>query len=467
MLYSQDKGAGFIATNRLGLGAKAGDISALQADPKAALLAQVGADLTQDRAWSNFDRDAAHRAAKMRAENAVQRGDARDTLREEAQAAGRKVYQGGTTAVLRSRLTTDSGFAERWAAFLSNHLSISTTAGPPIRPWLPLYEAEVIRPRAFARFADLVYASATHVGMLIYLDQARSIGPNSQVGQRRSNAGLNENYARELMELHTLGVDSGYDLDDIQNLAKVLTGWTIVTAAMRDRMLQGVDASPGEAAFISAFHEPGKKRVLGKTYGEGAQATRAVIEDLCAHPETARFLATKLLTHFMGTAQDDDVETLARAYAASDGDLGEVAKAMLGLDRLWRGEGQIFRSPQDYMVALMRAVGAGNLGRDAMRASRQFLGDSKQLPWSANSPQGYLDGLNAWADPNAVKARTDYAQIIGMDLAENAQSVDASGLAEQVLDLSVAQNLASALGNAPDRGTALTLLFAAPQFMWR
>ena len=467
MVYSAPHTSAFVATNRLGLGARAGDIAALKADPKAAVLSQIGADLRGDHAWRNFDRAAARDAATMRAKTTGLQGDARQEAREAAQAAGRRIYQAGTTALLRSRLTTDLGFAERWGAFLSNHLCISSTAGPPIRPWLPLYEVEVIRPNAFGRFADLVFASATHGGMLIYLDQARSIGPNSPVGTRRGNAGLNENYARELLELHTLGVDGGYEISDIRDLAKILSGWSLVTAALPPRMTRGVNANPGDAAFIPAFHEPGRKRVMGKTYGEGVAATNAVIEDLCARPQTARFLATKILLHFMGSAADSHVDTLARAYMASDGDLAAVARALLNLDQLWRGEGQIFRSPQDYLVALLRAVGPDNMGRDALRASRQFLTDSRQLPWGASSPQGYLEGLNTWADPNAIKARTDYAQLISIDLAENARNIDASDLGTQVLDLTVAPNLASALGNAPDRQTALTLLFASPQFMWR
>ena len=467
MLYSSRHGAAHLVANRLGLGARVGDVALYRSDPKGAALGQIGVDLINAKGWGRFDPPAAHAALKTRAlistlPNADQ-ADARSAAQEE----GRKVYGQGVGALIASQVASDAGFAERWAGFWSNHLTISASAGPPIRPVLPLYEHEVIRPHCFGRFADLVYASATHAGMLIYLDQARSVGPNSRAGKRRNGAGLNENYARELLELHTLGVNGGYDLDDIQNLAKILTGWTVVAGRQALRLSEREGFEIGQAAFVSHMHEPGRKTVLGKTYGEGAAATRQVIDDLCRTPQAATLISRKLLAHFVGdSATARDEAALSQAFQDSDGDLRVLAAALLNLDSLWRAKSPLIRTPQDYLVALLRATG-GRMDRSVLTMGRQFFTDQKQLPWTAPSPQGWSGDLNAWADPNALKARTEFARQFALDFALKNPKIDASTLGEDIIDLSVAPALASALGNAADRAQALGILFAAPQFMWR
>ena len=464
MLYSSQNGAAFVASNRLSLGAKPGEARALATDPKAALLAQIGIDLGQAPGWADFDLSTAYAAAAaFQALQGLPRRD-REDARLEAQAGGRQVRQQGTRALLTARLRSEAGFAERWAAFLSNHLCVSATAGPTIQPGLPTYEVEVIRAHAFGPYAELVKASAKHPAMLVYLDQWRSVGPNSLVGQRRSNAGLNENYARELLELHTVGVDGGYDLDDIQELAKLLTGWTIMTPLVQERIVRSANIPVGTVTFLSQAHEPGRKTVMGQSYGEGEGAIDQVITDLCALPQTARFLSSKILRHFVGQVREADLDRLAAAYLTTGGDLGAVAAALLALDSTWQADTPIFRTPLDYLTALMRGLDIPRLSQDFTRGAGQFLTAQNHLLWSPSSPQGFSEDLDAWADPNALKTRTEFVR---MAMGTLNQIPDASELGEQLLDLSAAPDLASALGNANSREDALTLLLASPQFMWR
>ena len=467
MLYSSTQGARYVLANRLGLGATRREVQRYRSDPKEAARAQIGADLNQNQGWQRYDPRETYEVAQAFIDLRDGDASAREDARMAAQALGRGVYASGVFALIGAHLSSEAPFAERWSAFFSNHLAVSASRGPEIRAILPLYEHEVIRPHCFGRFADLVFASATHAGMLLYLDQAQSVGPNSWLAGRRQQLGLNENYARELLELHTVGVDGGYDLEDIQSLAKLLTGWTLPQMPHLRRLTRDLSGVPTGAAFIEQIHEPGRKTVLGTTYGEGPESTRQVIEDLCARPETANFLSGKVLQHFVGDAATPaDQEQLARAYLESGGDLSALAEALLDLDSLWRAETPLFRKPLDFLVALGRGLGFRSLDRGTREGIRQFLSVQKQLPWTAPSPQGWSEDLNAWADPNALKSRTDFIREI-TPVAFARARIDASDLGERLLDLSAAPALASALGNAADREQALTLLLASPQFMWR
>ncbi len=260
------------------------------------------------------------------------------------------------------RVTSDRPFVERLVAFWSNHLCVSTGAKVLVAPLAGSYEREAIRPHVLGRFEDMVLASARHPAMLVYLDNFQSIGPNSRGGQfsgrggRGQKRGLNENYARELLELHTLGVDGGYTQQDVQELAKILTGWTVAglvrgapqVTAQRGRRPNGrTGATPATAdpdrngpigfTFQALLHEPGAKTVLGVKYGDdGEEEGERVIRALCRHPSTARFVATKLVTHFVGDQPPAAaVDRIARVFRDSDGDLRAVSLALVDLDDAW------------------------------------------------------------------------------------------------------------------------------------
>jgi uncharacterized protein (DUF1800 family) len=260
------------ALNRFGLGARPGEVDTL-GDPKRWLTRQFEGPppLLDDSSLPS----PATLGEGMRELRQAQTARDRNALRE-ARVALRDVTQAEAHASLAERVRTERPFVERLVAFWSNHLCVSAASKPAVAPMAGAYEREVIRAHVLGRFEDMVLASARHPAMLLYLDNAQSIGPDSpaaQVASRRPRArgvGLNENYARELMELHTVGVNGGYTQADVTELARVLTGWTVngpggagaprLQAAMR----RGMEAeTKGSFAFLPALHEPGTRTVRG------------------------------------------------------------------------------------------------------------------------------------------------------------------------------------------------------------
>src|SRR5690606_8654814 len=251
--------------------------------------------------------------------------------------------------VLTHRLTTDTPVLERLVAFWSNHLCISASANIRVAALAGAYEREAIRPHVLGRFEDMGLASASHPAMLMYLANAQSIGPASpsaRAQQRRragARRGLNENYARELLELHTLRVDGGYTQQDVQELARIFTGWTIsgLPGARRAGSAgSGGDSSSDDSirhVFQPLMHEPGSKMVLGVRYEEaGADEGRRVIRALCRHPSTARFIARKLATHYIAdTPPAAAVDAVARTFADTDGDLRATMRALIARPEAW------------------------------------------------------------------------------------------------------------------------------------
>ncbi|MEL7303645.1 MAG: DUF1800 family protein, partial [Pseudomonadota bacterium] len=219
----------------------------------------------------------------------------------------RRIYLEEVQARIRKGRETSAPLLERLVMFWSNHFAVSTRKGQ-VRGIAGAFEREAIRPHVLGRFADMLRAVEQHPAMLIYLENRASAGANSRVGQRRKR-GLNENLAREILELHTVTEASGYGQADVTALANLITGWTIA----RDRA--GVDRG-GRFQFNPRMHASGAFEVLGKTYRSGSErAGEAVLDDLARHPNTAEHLARKLVTHFIGgNAAPDLVARLATTF---------------------------------------------------------------------------------------------------------------------------------------------------------
>jgi uncharacterized protein (DUF1800 family) len=306
----------------------------------------------------------------------------------------------------------------------------------------------------------MVLASAKHPAMLVYLDNFQSIGPNSRgarAGRGAQRRGLNENYARELLELHTLGVDGGYTQQDVQELAKMLTGWTVSGLGRRF----GGDRIGFE--FQQLLHEPGPKTLLGVRYAEGgaAEAERA-IEALCRHASTARFVATKLVAHFVSdTPPAAAVDRIAKVFRDSGGDLRAVAAALIDLPEAWSEGARKFRSPQDWLVAIMRAFNVGEAPEMLTAVLRQL----RHPLWSPQAPKGFDDTTTAWADPDALLNRAELARTITRRL--RAKPVDPRGLLD-VVDVPAGDPLPKFVADGsiamPER---VALLLAGPAFQWR
>jgi uncharacterized protein (DUF1800 family) len=402
--------------------------------------------------------------------------------------ARRRVVEMGASEVhntLSVRATTDRPFVERLVAFWSNHLCVSTGAKVLVAPLAGSYERDVIRPHVLGRFEDMVLASAKHPAMLFYLDNFQSVGPSSrgaQAGQRGNGQrrGLNENYARELLELHTLGVNGGYTQQDVQELAKILTGWTVngiggqAARAMRSaqprRRARG-SAAPARPqpdgrigfAFEELLHEPGSKTVLKTRYNEaGVEEGERVIRALCRHPSTAQFVATKLVTHFVSDEPPAAaVERVARAFRTSDGDLKVVARALVDDADAWRDDTLKFRTPQDWFVAVLRGFGAPEASPNAPVVLRQL----RQPFWSPAAPKGFGDTIQEWADPDSLLNRGELARTISKQ--PGVRGLDPRSLADLV-DVPAGNPLHALLADTSISGPErVALAIAGPAFQWR
>jgi uncharacterized protein (DUF1800 family) len=474
------------ALNRFGLGARPGDRRRI-GDPRAWLRQQLNGGPPRLAAPDGASPEAIGEA--VRGFRALVRGadDERRRARQRIVAIGAAEVR----AALTSRVTTDRPFVERLVAFWSNHLCVSIGAKVLVAPLAGAYEREAIRPHVLGRFEDLVLASATHPAMLVYLDNFQSIGPASRgarlggrggasgaAGQRR---GLNENYARELLELHTLGVDGGYGQQDVQELARILTGWTVegfgvarqaqaqaspargrIGRRLRAARLPAADG-PMAFAFVDLLHEPGPKTVLGTRYAEdGMDEGRRAIRALCRHQSTARFIARKLVTHFVADDPPQPaVDRIAAVFRSTEGDLKAVSQALVELPEAWRDEPRKFRAPQDWLVAALRALGATEVRENTAALLRQL----RQPLWSPQAPKGFGDTMPEWADPDSLLNRGELARTLTRLPAFRA--VDPGALAD-VVDLPAGNPLHGLLADAsipaPER---LALALAGPAFQWR
>jgi uncharacterized protein (DUF1800 family) len=390
-----------------------------------------------------------------------------DETRKFIQKSVRENYVAAIGARANAALVTPAPFVERLVHFWANHFAVSADKLPVIG-LAGLLEFEAIRPTVMGRFADMLLAVERHPAMLLYLDQAQSVGPDSRIGRfvagRGRKAGLNENLGREILELHTLGVRSGYTQADVTEFARALTGWT-VSGLLRGPSARGIGVAgpPGEFVFADAIHEPGPRTLLGRTYGQqGEGQARAILLDLAAHPATARHIATKLARHF---AADDPppalVARLETAFLKSGGDLPTLYRALIDSPETWSRASPKFRSPWDWSIAALRAVGARDLKAQQVAGIMNQLG---QPVWKPGSPAGYDDIAPTWAGPDALVRRVEAADRIA---ARAAESTDARALAPQLLGDGLTPATAQALARAESPAQALALLLVSPEMLRR
>jgi uncharacterized protein (DUF1800 family) len=366
-----------------------------------------------------------------------------------------KTFRAEALARLQRAVLADCGVTERLVAFWSNHFCISAGKGQLDRIWAGAFEREAIRPHVFGRFADMLMAVEQHPAMLFFLDNQQSLGPDSRAGLNRKR-GLNENLAREIMELHTLGVGGGYSQDDVTSLARIITGWTFVGR-------QGVLGEPGTFVFNANAHEPGPQQLLGKTYpAGGVEQGEAALADIARHPSTAKFIATKLARHFVA---DDPppalVARLADTFVKTDGDLKAVTLALVDSDEAWSAPLTKMRSPYDYLVA------TGRLLAHVPEDPGPYLGGLNVLGqplWSPAGPNGFPDTAAAWAAPEGMKLRLDIAAQLSSRVGN---TVDARDLLESAFADAASPDTRRTIERAESRQQALALLLMSPEFQRR
>jgi uncharacterized protein (DUF1800 family) len=440
-----------IAANRFGYGARAEDAAAIARDPRGWLAGQIVASAAPLQT-AGLENATARTREFLEARAAKGDGGAEIQLRRQL----KENFRYETGRAIRVAAETPQPFQERLVRFWCNHLTVSAQR-PGAAPMVVSYERDAIRPHIFARFEDLLIAATRHQAMLFYLDNAASIGPSSAAG-KMIKRGLNENHAREILELHTVGVDAGYAQGDVRELANILTGWSVVSPQVARRL----GGTIGEAKFIAAAHEPGPKTVLGQTFAEGGEAEGvAALMFLACHPATARRIATKLARHFVADRPADAViARLEDVYRKTNGDLRALARALIDLPEIWQTPSAKVRTPFEFMMATFRLFG--------------FTPEDEKLPvmlqvmghpiHTAPSPAGWPDEAKDWVAPEAMLRRIEWAAAVARRLPVREAPVELAGRA---LGAVARPETMHAIAAAPSPQDGVALLLASPEFQRR
>ena len=477
------------AVNRFGLGARPGDLAQLT-DPESWVLAQVHQPLAGASLLAGLPTSLEY----LRREGVVNR-KRRDLRREHRglpdQAPGpdgkpvnplAEIYREEfgadlqREAVARWRLAaaTDTPFAERLVRFWSNHFAVSVDKGPAHLYAAP-FEREAIRPHWNGRFIDLLLAVETHPAMLRYLDQAQSVGPDSLLARRVDRRlarrarredqpprqlGLNENLAREIMELHTLGVGAHYSQGDVTEFARALTGWSMPYPGQLDR-------GDFDSAFLyrAATHEPGARTVMGRRYDDtGFDQARAILATFAVHPATAQHLSLQLARHLVA---DDPpaplVERMAAAYLRSDGYLPAMYAELIRAPEAWDPKAIKFRTPQDYLVAGLRG---GNIAiGDSPQPFEAWANRLGQPTFMPRSPAGFSDVAADWIGADALWKRIQTAEALAVRVPR--AGIDPHAFGRALLGPCLRADTATAMARAEAPQQAIAIAFASPEFQWR
>jgi len=465
-----------IALNRFGLGAKPSD--AVPGDPRHwlsgqfdrfdprpaafAALPDAGAMVKAYREQQQAMRQAARLMpsadAPAQPGKTAQQMFARVDFAQDVQALYRQAVQART----QSALETQAPFVERMVHFWSNHFCVSAD-NPQTSAFVGGFERDAIRPHVLGRFEDMLLAVEQHPAMLIYLNQIQSIGPDSPAARRAAlrnpgkPRGINENLGREIMELHTLGVRSGYTQADVTEFARALTGWSVGAQGPRD------DGNADDFAFRPDLHEPGPRTILGKTYAQdGAEQGRAALVDFARAPATASHVATKLARHVAGDAPPPAlVARLAAAFAKNRGDLPTLYRTLIDSPEAWMPAPLKFKTPWEWTVSALRGLGRAQVGQLQMAGVQSQLG---QPVWKPGSPAGWDDIAASWAAPDALLRRVEFAQRL---VAPIGDAIDARTLGPALFPAAFSPATADQVNRADSPGSALALLLVSPDFLRR
>jgi uncharacterized protein (DUF1800 family) len=479
-----------IAVLRFGLGARPGDLAVAASDPRAWLTAQIGgpAPLAGNTPLAPSDQIftevlAARDELQEMKREATARSAAVDTPAAGATAAAAfnpvrdaylPHYRAQVLARAQSAALTARPFAERLVHFWTNHFAVSADKGA-VFGIAGTLENEAIRPNVNGRFADLLTAVEQHPAMIAFLDNQYSVGKDSELAllaarraarqgtmgapdQPKREFGINENLAREILELHTLGVNGGYTQTDVTSFAQIITGWSI--GGGKGRLAGG---TPGRFYFRDNLHEPGAKTFLGKTYTEdGRRQGEAVLADLSRHPATARFIATKLVRHFVA---DDPppaaVERVAHAFRKSGGDLPHVYAALIEAPEAWDAEMRKFKTPEDFVFSTLRALNVSPSQPEEIVRSFDLLGQRQYVP---GSPAGWPDTSRSWDGSDALMHRVLWASRAA---SRYERGIDPVELAASSLGAYARPETLTALRRASSSSQALALLLMSPEFQRR
>jgi uncharacterized protein (DUF1800 family) len=480
MIPTRKDTAAAIAANRFGLGARPGELSAVERDPQDWLARQLkGTPPVLAGQGLRPSSETLAKVLELRKQVAEERrarksdsssdDEARVATALKLPAVYRPVYIDEVHARFAHSVSTERPFLERLTQFWTNHFAVSIDK-IAVLGLAGAMEREAIRPRVTGHFTDLLLAVEKHPAMILYLDNQASIGPNSRAAQfvgRRGNgrkAGINENLAREILELHTLGVADGggvygpwggYTQADVTSFAKLLTGW---------RAEEG-EKGADPVQFEGPRHEPGSKTVMGKTYPEGPKALDAILHDLAAHPNTARHVSAKLARHFVADQPPKAlVDRLVATYQKTDGDLAAMYRTLIDAPESWDAAAGKLKTPEEFGISTLRLLGMNEsiFGRKEPDGAIASMG---QRTHYAPSPAGWPDMAEEWLGPEAMWKRVEWAMRVAKEMPPNA--VDARALARESLGPRLSDTTAKQIERAADGQQAVVLLLLSPEFQRR
>ena len=444
-----------IAVTRFGLGAQRGEIKLASESPENWLLEQLDTKNVQSVAWSNLIHSSQalsiafqyrRNRNKMMSAQENKRSKSfnrfvRDNLESEVKA--RAIYAAQTKAPFHERLTR----------FWANHFSVSAR-NRQTNLLAGAYEREAIRPNILGNFTDLAIEAIFHPAMLTFLDNVSSVGPNSRAGQRR-NKGLNENLAREVLELHTITPAAGYDQKDVTEFAKALTGWTI---GQNKKDLRGT----GRTTFNDTLHEPGMRKVLGRKYSnKGNRQAISILKTICAHPDTAKNIAQKLARHFVSDIPPPSlVKRLEDNFIKTNGDLKSLYETLVSSPEAWVHTAQKVKSPEELLTSTARAIGIEKVFSIHIRDSYDSLA---QRPFSAPTPEGWPDTAESWLGPDAIMKRIEWAN----EFASTIPNLDAVKFLYLALGPRLSDKTRANIMRAESQQQALVLALMSPDYQRR
>jgi uncharacterized protein (DUF1800 family) len=438
----------YIAANRFGFGPRPGELARIGDDARGWLKAQIQRDTPPPAAFAHLSA-AADSVLEM---SKARRTDTR-TYRATVERLSHAHVPAEFQACLEVATHSETPFRERLVQFWSNHFTVSGLE-PKVLPLVGAYEREAIRPHIFGHFSTLLLAAIRHPAMLMYLDNVYSFGPNSALGQ--SIGSFSDRLAREILTHHTLGLKGPYGEDDINALAEMLTGWS-------HGGIGGADTHDGYFRFRLDGHEPGAKRFLGKVYPEGGvEEAEQALAFLAGHHATARFIATKLVQHFVvDDPPPDAVATMTQVFYDTGGDLAEVSAALVDLDGVWAQALPKVKTPFDLVVSALRALSHEDVQPPGLLRSLRDLG---QEVYHAQTPAGWSDRVEDWMGPHALIRRIEWACEIA---SVTPRTVDPVALAEIAIGPVASSETLHTIAQAPSVEAGVALVLASAEFQRR
>lgn len=476
-----------VAANRFGLGATPELIQSIKSDPRGWLLEQLAPETQLPAPLAQLPSTgedqvafvrwlATYGASQQRASQGGQGDGAMPAMSVEDSIEANLVpgHKRAVKARFDAAVTSPTPFRERLIHFWSNHFVVSSKKTAAIA-MPPSFERDVARAHVAGRFRDMLMASSKHPAMLFYLDNSFSIGPNSKWGKNPNLVpnvpvvgrpeGLNENLAREILELHTVGVNGGYSQADVTSFARVITGW------------QTSRRTPGPAGFSAASrmsaqelfyfnadaHEPGNHTVMGKTYKSGGvEQGESVLKDLAAHPKTAELIATKLVRHFIADEPPAPVvKRVAQVFTKTDGDLREVCAELVKSPEAWAKSVAKWKRPEEYLISTVRGLGLEVAEEDLYTTLSQM----GQLPYMQPGPDGWHDIEREWLGPDPIWKRLEWANQAATKA--SLATITPIQLAEALVGPTLSAETRRVIEGAESPAQGIALFLVSPEFLRR